>query len=48
MTVVTMGFAVLGFLSPANRGALMTALVLLFVLMGVRFGLYTILLVPIV
>ena len=28
------GFAVLGFLSPANRGGLMTAMLLLFVFMG--------------
>ena len=33
MAVVTMAFAVLGFLSPSNRGGLMTALLLLFVLM---------------
>jgi transmembrane 9 superfamily protein 2/4 len=32
MTVVTMIFAVLGFLSPANRGALMTAMVRAFLL----------------
>lgn len=38
MSVATMAFAVLGFLSPANRGALMTALLLLFVLMGVMAG----------
>ena len=31
-------FAVLGFLSPANRGGLMSALLLLFVLMGVVAG----------
>ena len=35
MTVVTMGFAVLGFLSPANRGGLMTAMLLLFAFMGI-------------
>ena len=34
MTLVTMLFALLGFLSPANRGGLMTAMVLMFVLMG--------------
>ena len=28
------GFAVLGFLSPANRGGLMTAMLLLYVFMG--------------
>lgn len=38
MAVITMFFAVLGFLSPANRGGLMTALVLLFVFMGVAAG----------
>jgi transmembrane 9 superfamily protein 2/4 len=38
MGVVLMIFAVLGFLSPANRGALMTALLLLFVLMGALAG----------
>ena len=34
MTLVTMVFATLGFLSPANRGGLMTAVLLLFVFMG--------------
>jgi len=34
MSVITMVFAVLGFLSPANRGGLMTAMVVLFVVMG--------------
>ena len=38
MAVVTMVFAVLGFLSPANRGGLMTAVLLLFVFMGVFAG----------
>jgi len=38
MSVVTMIFAVLGFLSPANRGGLMTAMLLLFVFMGVPAG----------
>ena len=38
MTVITMVFAVLGFLSPANRGGLMTAMLLLFVFMGVPAG----------
>merc|ERR1719329_1980931 len=38
MGLVTMGFAVLGFLSPANRGGLMTAALLLFVFMGVPAG----------
>lgn len=35
---VTMIFAVLGFLSPANRGGLMTAMLLLFVFMGIFAG----------
>eukprot|EP01059_Diplonema_ambulator_P005602 TRINITY_DN15381_c0_g1_i2.p1 TRINITY_DN15381_c0_g1~~TRINITY_DN15381_c0_g1_i2.p1 ORF type:complete len:286 (+),score=64.36 TRINITY_DN15381_c0_g1_i2:164-1021(+) len=34
MTVVTLIFAVLGFLSPANRGGLLTAMLLLFYLLG--------------
>ena len=38
MVVVTMGFAVLGFLSPSNRGGLMSAMLLLFVLMGALAG----------
>ena len=38
MTGITMAFAVLGFLSPANRGGLMTAMLLLFVFMGVPAG----------
>jgi transmembrane 9 superfamily protein 2/4 len=38
MTVSTLVFAVLGFLSPANRGGLMTALLLLFVFMGMFAG----------
>merc|ERR1712087_1037847 len=38
MTVVTMVFAVFGFLSPSNRGALMTAMILLFTLMGLLAG----------
>ena len=39
MTVVTMVFAVFGFLSPSNRGALMTAMIILFTLMGIVAGL---------
>ena len=35
MTMITLVFAALGFLSPANRGGLMSALLFLFVLMGV-------------
>ncbi|KAL6559964.1 Transmembrane 9 superfamily member 7 [Orobanche gracilis] len=38
MTVVTMIFAMLGFLSPSNRGGLMTAMVLLWVFMGLFAG----------
>lgn len=38
MAVTTLIFAVLGFLSPANRGALMTALLMLFVFMGIFAG----------
>merc|ERR1711991_465726 len=39
--VITMFFAVAGFLSPANRGALMTAMVVLFMLMGVFAGYFS-------
>eukprot|EP00164_Ancoracysta_twista_P001602 GFYU01002103.1.p1 GENE.GFYU01002103.1~~GFYU01002103.1.p1 ORF type:complete len:652 (+),score=198.47 GFYU01002103.1:195-2150(+) len=38
MTVVTMAFALLGFLSPSNRGGLLTALVLVYVFMGILAG----------
>lgn len=38
MALVTMIFAVLGFLSPANRGGLMTAMLLLFSFMGIFAG----------
>ena len=38
MIVVTMVFAVLGFLSPSNRGGLMTAMLLIWVLMGLIAG----------
>ncbi|KAG0455875.1 hypothetical protein HPP92_023663 [Vanilla planifolia] len=38
MTMVTMIFALLGFLSPSNRGGLMTAMVLLWVFMGLFAG----------
>ena len=34
MGVTTMCFAVFGFLSPSNRGGLMTAMLVLFVVMG--------------
>jgi len=38
MTLITMTFALLGFLSPANRGGLMTAGVVLYVIMGALAG----------
>jgi len=38
MALVTMIFAVLGFLSPANRGGLTTAMLLMFVFMGIFGG----------
>ena len=38
MACVTLIFAALGFLSPANRGSLMIALIVLFVLMGSPAG----------
>jgi len=41
MTLITLVFAALGFLSPANRGGLMTALLLLFVFMGMLAGYYS-------
>jgi transmembrane 9 superfamily protein 2/4 len=41
MTVITLVFALLGFLSPANRGNLMTVMLLLFVFMGVFAGYYS-------
>jgi len=38
MAIITLFFALLGFLSPANRGALMTAMLLLFSFCGVGAG----------
>ena len=38
MSLAVLAFAAVGFLSPANRGSLMIALILLFVLMGVAAG----------
>eukprot|EP00667_Euglena_gracilis_P011086 EG_transcript_11308 len=38
MSLITTVFAVLGFLSPANRGGLMTAMLLLFILLGSYAG----------
>jgi len=41
MTIITLIFALLGFLSPANRGALMTATLVLFLLMGIFAGYFS-------
>ena len=41
MTMVTMIFALLGFLSPANRGGLMTAMLMMFVFMGLFAGYFS-------
>ena len=41
MAMVTLFFALLGFLSPARRGGLMTALLVLFALMGLLGGFVT-------
>eukprot|EP01012_Entosiphon_sulcatum_P019361 TRINITY_DN241_c0_g1_i1.p1 TRINITY_DN241_c0_g1~~TRINITY_DN241_c0_g1_i1.p1 ORF type:complete len:637 (-),score=102.60 TRINITY_DN241_c0_g1_i1:283-2193(-) len=41
MAFITLIFALLGFLSPANRGGLLTAMLLLFVLMGSWGGFVT-------
>lgn len=38
MTLVTLAFACLGFLSPANRGALMTCALVAWVLLGAAAG----------
>lgn len=38
MTIITMIFAVFGFLSPSNRGGLMTAMLLLWAFMGIAAG----------
>ncbi|RYY83558.1 hypothetical protein EON63_10980 [archaeon] len=38
MLVATLSFALLGLLSPANRGSLVTAFILLFVFMGAFAG----------
>ncbi|XP_017886178.1 transmembrane 9 superfamily member 2 isoform X2 [Ceratina calcarata] len=38
MTLVTLAFACLGFLSPANRGALMTCAMILYVCLGATAG----------
>jgi len=41
MYLITMTFSVLGFLSPANRGSLVTALPVLFVVMGIFAGFFS-------
>lgn len=41
MSMVTMIFALLGFLSPANRGGLMTAMLMMFVFMGLFAGYFS-------
>eukprot|EP00798_Chlamydomonas_sp_ICE-L_P030680 gene30680-35704_t len=41
MTLVTMVFALLGFLSPANRGGLMTAVLMIYVFMGLFAGYFS-------
>ncbi|KAJ1464216.1 hypothetical protein T484DRAFT_1870377 [Baffinella frigidus] len=38
MTVLTLVFATLGFLSPSNRGALLSSVLVFFVLMGLPAG----------
>jgi len=38
MTILTLCFATLGFLSPANRGALLSSVLVFFVLMGLPAG----------
>merc|ERR1712054_172058 len=40
MSIICIFCAMLGFLSPANRGGLLTATLMLFVLMGVPAGYY--------
>ena len=41
MALITMIFALLGFLSPANRGGLMTAMLMMFVFMGLFAGYFS-------
>jgi len=41
MVLITLTFALLGFLSPANRGGLMTAVVVLFLLMSLFSGYFS-------
>ena len=46
MAVVTLLFSLLGFISPINRGSLMTAVVVLFLLMAFVFSLTSLLPFP--
>jgi len=41
MTVITLAFATIGFLSPENRGSILTAMIILFVLMGLFAGYFS-------
>lgn len=41
MAVITIAFSAIGFLSPANRGSLMIAMLLLYVVMGAFAGYYS-------
>lgn len=41
MSVVVLFFAMLGFLSPAHRGGLLTTVLILFVFMGIFAGFYS-------
>ena len=41
MTVITLGFAVLGFLSPSSRGSLSTVMLIFFVFFGSFAGFYS-------
>jgi len=41
MVLYTLIFSLLGFLSPQNRGAILTVVVLLFVFMGVFAGYFS-------
>ena len=45
MTLATLSFALFGLLSPANRGSLLTAFILIFVFMGASAG-YVVTLAP--
>jgi transmembrane 9 superfamily protein 2/4 len=41
MSLLTLIFACLGFLSPAYRGGLLTTMIILFVFMGIWAGYYS-------